>query len=105
MFDAIGDVLKAVTGVGVVGLVVSVAVGLLKQVGVVRRMHLDSLLDDAASRVVNYVQDVSRETGASGAEQREEAVRVLQGKTGVDAAEAEERVRAAYQKMKAGRVQ
>jgi len=100
MFDAFGDVLKAVTGVGVVGLVVSVAVGLLKQVGLVRRLHLDTLLDEAASRVVAYVQDVSRETGVPGAEQREQAVKALREKTGVDEQEAEERVRAAYQKLK-----
>ena len=57
-------------------------------------------LDQAAERVVAYVQDMARQTGASGARQREQAVKALTEKTGVDEREAEERIRAAYQKMK-----
>jgi len=99
-FDVAWDAVKTVVGVGMVGFLASLAVGMLKQVGMVKKMHLDDLLDQAASRVVAYVQDVARETGAPGKKQREQAIKALAEKTGIDEVEAEERIRAAYQKMK-----
>ena len=102
MVDMAWDVFKVLAGAGVIGWLVSVIVMTLKSTGVVKRLHLEELLDMAASRLVGYVQDVSKETGASGKEQREQAVKALSQQTGIGEKEAEERVRAAYQKMKNG---
>jgi len=100
IFDAMWDAVKTVACVGAVGFLVSFATAVLKQMGIVKKMQMDDLLDQAAERIVAYVQDTARQTGASGASQREEAIKVLTEKTGVDEQEAEERIRAAYQKMK-----
>ena len=100
IFDAAWDAVKTVACVGAVGFLVSFATAALKQMGLVKKMRLEDLLDQAAERVVAYVQDMARQTGASGARQREQAVKALTEKTGVDEREAEELIRAAYQKMK-----
>ena len=98
IFDAAWDAVKTVACVGAVGFLVSFATAALKQMGLVKKMRLEELLDQAAERVVAYVQDMARQTGASGARQR--AIKALTEKAGVDEREAEERIRAAYQKMK-----
>jgi len=100
--DAVWDVVKMLVGMGAAGWLGSLMVATLKQVGLVKKMHLEDLLDQVAARVVAYVQDVAKESGATGEEQREAAVRAMVEKTGVSATEAEERVRAAYQRMKGG---
>jgi len=100
--DFAWDAIKMLAGAGVVGWVVSLAVMLLKHTSVVKKLKLEELLDTAASRIVAYVQDAARETGATGTEQREQAVKVLAEQTGIDEQDAEKRIRAAYQKMKNG---
>ena len=102
ILDFAWDAVKMLAGAGVVGWVASLAVMLLKHTSVVKKLKLEELLDTAASRIVAYVQDAARETGATGSEQRDQAVKALTEQTGIDQQQAEEHVRAAYQKMKNG---
>jgi len=102
ILDFAWDAVRMLAGAGVVGWVASFAVMLLKHTTVVKKLRLEELLDVPASRIVAYVQDAARETGASGKEQRDQAVNALVEQTGIDPQQAEERIRAAYQKMRNG---
>jgi len=99
MFDFAWDVLKVLAGAGI-GWVGGLVVATLKSTGLVKKLRLESLLEQVAERVVAYVQDLAKESGATGAEQREQAVKSVAEQTGISVQEAEERVRAAYVKMK-----
>ena len=94
------EILKVLAGAGFLGWVGGLVVMTLKSTGLVKRMRLEGLLDQVADRVVAYVQDLARESGATGSEQREQAVRALVEQMKITEGEAEERVRAAYVKMK-----
>jgi len=100
MLDVLLDVVKVVAGLGVAGSLVKLFAGVLKQTKFVQRAQLDVLVDSLASRAVDYVEDLARETGGKGPEKREQAVNLLtQQVADITREEAEERIRAAYQRM------